>query len=119
MYADVRSALQRELSEQGTPPLVMCHVSHVYPTGAALYFTVVAAQAGDPVAQWTRAKHAAGDAITAAGATITHHHAIGTDHLRWMTAEIGELGVEILRAVKRRVDPVGILNPGKLIPPSR
>jgi alkyldihydroxyacetonephosphate synthase len=59
---------------------------------------------------------AASDAIVANGATITHHHAVGTDHRHWMPAEIGELGVQILGAVKQAVDPAGILNPGKLIP---
>ncbi|HEY9472856.1 MAG TPA: FAD-linked oxidase C-terminal domain-containing protein, partial [Mycobacteriales bacterium] len=50
------------------------------------------------------------------GGTITHHHAVGLDHRPWLTAEIGELGVEILRAVRDRLDPRGICNPGKLIP---
>ena len=52
----------------------------------------------------------------ACGATITHHHAVGTDHAPWLAAEIGELGVDVLRAVKQRLDPAGILNPGKLLP---
>ena len=52
----------------------------------------------------------------AAGATITHHHAVGTDHKPWLTAEIGELGASMLRAVKADLDPTGILNPGVLIP---
>lgn len=96
--------------------VVMCHVSHVYPQGASLYFTVLGRQSASPAAQWARAKRAACDAIVAAGATITHHHAVGTDHRDWMTDEVGELGVEVLRAVKGALDPVGILNPGKLIP---
>ncbi len=97
--------------------LVMCHVSHAYPSGASLYFTVLARQdAADPAGQWDRAKRAAGDAISAHRATITHHHAVGTDHTPWLAAEIGDLGVEVLRAVKARLDPAGILNPGKLIP---
>jgi len=108
----VTSAVQGSL---GTA-LVMCHISHVYPTGASLYFTVVAGQQADPVDQWSKAKRAAGDAIMAAGGTITHHHAVGVDHRPWMTEEVGELGVRILRAVKDAVDPAGILNPGKLIP---
>ncbi|TMC49276.1 MAG: FAD-binding oxidoreductase [Chloroflexi bacterium] len=116
LHRQVRTALERELTWEGRPPLVLCHVSHVYPTGASLYFTVVAALAEDPIAQWSRAKQVASDAIVACGATITHHHAVGIDHRDWMTAEIGALGVEILRAVKQRVDPRGILNPGKLIP---
>ncbi|MFF0631632.1 FAD-binding oxidoreductase [Nocardia sp. NPDC004151] len=100
----------------GQPALVMCHISHTYPTGASLYFTIVAKQAEDPIAGWAVAKKAAGDAIVAAGGTITHHHAIGADHRPWMTDEIGDLGVQVLRAVKNAVDPTGILNPGKLIP---
>jgi alkyldihydroxyacetonephosphate synthase len=54
--------------------------------------------------------------MVAHGGTITHHHAVGADHRPWMTAEIGDLGVAVLRAVKQTLDPAGILNPGKLIP---
>ncbi len=112
----VTEALTNALTESGTPALVMCHISHVYPTGASLYFTVVAGQRGDVAEQWRAAKMAACEAITGVGATITHHHAVGADHRPWMTAEIGELGVKVLRAVKQTLDPAGILNPGKLIP---
>jgi alkyldihydroxyacetonephosphate synthase len=56
------------------------------------------------------------EAIVAHGGTVTHHHAIGRDHVPWMTAEVGELGIEALRAVKARLDPAGIMNPGKLLP---
>ncbi len=116
LKAKVTAALTDSLTAQGTPALVMGHISHTYPTGASLYFTVVAKQLDDPITQWQRAKRAAGDAIVAAGGTITHHHAVGADHRAWMTDEIGDLGVRVLRAVKQAVDPVGILNPGKLIP---
>ena len=117
LYSAVASALRTSLSERGTPPLVMCHVSHLYPAGASLYFTFMAAQERDrEIEQWHAAKTAAGDAIVAAGGTITHHHAIGTDHARWLRAEIGEVGIELLRAAKARLDPRGIMNPGKLLP---
>lgn len=111
----VTDALVSDLTAQGTPPLVMCHISHTYPTGASLYFTVVCAQSEDPIAQWSQAKRAAGDAIVTAGGTITHHHAIGRDHLPWLDAEVGGLGLDLLGAVKHAIDPRGILNPGKLI----
>ncbi|MCP3819759.1 FAD-binding oxidoreductase [Streptomyces sp. A3M-1-3] len=116
LYDSVRQALTTTLTEAGTPPLVMCHISHVYDTGASLYFTVVSAQGEDPVAHWAPAKQAAGDAIIAGGGTISHHHGVGTDHRDWYTQEIGPLGVEILQAVKARLDPAGILNPGILLP---
>ncbi|AOW92462.1 flavoprotein [Rhodococcus sp. WMMA185] len=116
LRASVTAALTESLSAQGTPPLVLCHISHTYGTGASLYFTIVCAQNDDPIDQWGKAKAAAGDAIIAAGGTITHHHAVGVDHRPWLRDEIGDLGVTVLRAVKNAVDPAGILNPGKLIP---
>ncbi|MDP3712703.1 MAG: FAD-binding oxidoreductase [Mycobacteriales bacterium] len=115
----VRAALTDSLSGSGTGPgpVVMCHVSHVYPHGASLYFTVLARQSDtDPVGQWQRAKDDACAAIVATGATITHHHAVGTDHRAHLVDEVGALGVEVLRAVKAVLDPAGVLNPGKLLP---
>ncbi|WP_435590834.1 FAD-binding oxidoreductase [Nocardia sp. bgisy118] len=115
LKAKTTAALTDSLGAQGTPALVMCHISHTYPTGASLYFTVVAKQLDDPIAQWQTAKRAVGDAIMAAGGTITHHHAVGADHRPWLPTEVGELGIRVLRAVKRELDPAGIMNPGKLI----
>ncbi|WP_238981424.1 FAD-binding oxidoreductase [Williamsia herbipolensis] len=100
----------------GSPALVMCHISHTYPTGASLYFTVIYRMGDDPLAQWATAKADACAAIVAADATITHHHAVGADHRPYLSAEIGEVGVEMLRAVKDALDPAGVLNPGTLIP---
>ena len=116
VYDEVRGALESALAEQGTPPIVLCHISHVYETGASLYFTVAAKQNEDALAQWEKAKSAASDAMIAAGATITHHHAVGRDHKPWLAQEIGPVGVEILRAIKHGLDPAGVLNPGILIP---
>jgi alkyldihydroxyacetonephosphate synthase len=116
LKAAVTEALTSSLAESGTPALVLCHISHVYPTGASLYFTVVAGQRGNPIEQWRKAKIAASDAMMRTGATITHHHAVGADHRPWMRDEVGDLGVAVLRAVKATLDPAGILNPGKLIP---
>jgi alkyldihydroxyacetonephosphate synthase len=112
----VTETVQAAFAEAGSVSLVLAHISHVYDTGASLYFTVVGAQRGDAIAQWRSVKAAVNDVLVGHGATITHHHAVGTDHRDWMTAEVGPLGVEILRAVKAALDPAGILNPGKLIP---
>jgi alkyldihydroxyacetonephosphate synthase len=111
----VTAALTDTLSAQGTPPVVLCHISHVYETGASLYFTVLCAQTEDPLAQWQRAKEAANAAIRTAGGTISHHHGVGTDHRATYHEEIGALGVDVLRAVKATLDPAGILNPGVLL----
>ncbi|MFG1699280.1 FAD-binding oxidoreductase [Nonomuraea sp. NPDC049309] len=112
LYDAVRLALLGALGS----PLVLCHISHVYETGASLYFTVVVAQDGEPVAQWQRAKEAVNAAVVEAGGTITHHHGVGRDHVAAYGREIGPVGVRILRAVKASLDPEGVLNPGVLIP---
>jgi len=113
VYDAVKSALTSALGE-GT--LVLCHISHVYETGASLYFTVAAKQTADPVSQWMSAKGAASDAMIDNGASITHHHAVGQDHKPWLAREIGPVGVQMLRALKEELDPSGVLNPGVLIP---
>jgi alkyldihydroxyacetonephosphate synthase len=118
LYRGVGAALRSALGGLGTPPLVMCHISHLYPSGASLYFTFLArALDGRELDQWRAAKTAATDAIVAANGTITHHHAVGRDHAPWLRAEAGEHGVAALRAVKSELDPAGIMNPGKLLPP--
>jgi alkyldihydroxyacetonephosphate synthase len=115
LYAAVAGALRDTLTELGTPPAVLCHISHVYPTGASLYFTVACAQGEDPIARWGAAKAAAGEAILATGGSITHHHGVGADHRELYPREVGELGVAALRAVKRTLDPAGVLNPGIML----
>jgi alkyldihydroxyacetonephosphate synthase len=111
------AALHEAVSDALRGTLAGCHVSHLYPTGASLYFTVFArADLSDPAGQWQALKEAATGAIVAAGGTLTHHHAIGRDHAPWLVAEDGPLGAELLRAVKERCDPAGIMNPGKLLP---
>jgi alkyldihydroxyacetonephosphate synthase len=117
LHEAVGVALHAAMEARGTPAAVGCHVSHLYPAGASLYFTWMGrAEEGAELDQWRAAKTAAMDAIVAHGGTITHHHAIGRDHVPWMNAEVGELGVDALRAVKERLDPTGIMNPGKLLP---
>jgi alkyldihydroxyacetonephosphate synthase len=117
LHEAVRGALRYSLSRGKVQPLVLAHVSHVYPTGASLYFTVLAAREDDRAEeQWLTAKRMATDVIMQSGATVTHHHAVGTDHRDWMVDEIGPLGVEVVRAAKAVLDPAGVLNPGKLLP---
>jgi alkyldihydroxyacetonephosphate synthase len=116
LHREVGQAIERALRACGTPGLAMCHVSHVYESGASLYFTFLARQRdGDEVGQWRAVKRAASEAIVAGGGTITHHHGVGVDHARWMEREVGAGGLATLRAVKAEVDPAGIMNPGKLL----
>jgi alkyldihydroxyacetonephosphate synthase len=117
LHRAVAAAIADALAAEGTPGLVMCHVSHLYETGASLYFTFIARQReGAELEQWAAVKRAASGAIVAGGATITHHHAVGRDHAPWLADEVGHEGVAALRALKGELDPAGIMNPGKLLP---
>lgn len=114
VHRSVSEALRVNL---GPSAVIMCHLSHAYRDGASLYFTFLSpVRPGDEIETWHRAKSAACDAIVAAGATITHHHAVGRDHQRWMQAEVGQLGLDVLASIKDELDPTGIMNPGVLLP---
>ncbi|MGV9247741.1 FAD-binding oxidoreductase [Streptomyces sp. NPDC003710] len=91
-------------------------LTHVYPDGAAVYYTVLApARRGSEIAQWDDIKAAVSDVIMDAGGTITHHHAVGRDHRPWYDRQRPPLFARALRAAKRELDPHGVLNPGVLI----
>jgi alkyldihydroxyacetonephosphate synthase len=110
--ADVGEALARECGGG----VVSCRFTHVYPDGPAPYYTFLgAARRGDELAQWAAIKAAASGALARAGGTITHHHAVGRWHKAGYEAERSPLFGEALRAVKQKLDPRGILNPGVLV----
>jgi alkyldihydroxyacetonephosphate synthase len=116
LIADVTertTAALRDVCGGGT---VTCRLTHVYPDGAAPYFTVIApGRAGSELAQWGEVKAAASEALLTAGGTITHHHAVGRDHRPWYDRQRPELFATALRAAKSATDPAGILNPGVLL----
>lgn len=95
---------------------VTCRLTHVYPDGAAPYFTVIApGRAGSELAQWAEIKAAASEALLDVGGTITHHHAVGRDHRPWYDKQRPDLFATALAAAKRALDPAGVLNPGVLL----
>ena len=103
----------RRVCGEGT---VTCRLTHVYPDGAAPYFTVMApARRGGEIAQWDEIKAAASDAVLAHGGTITHHHAVGRDHDRWYAEQRPAPFAAALAAAKSAVDPSGVLNPGVIV----
>lgn len=104
------------MAATGSPALVTCRFTHVYPDGPAPYFTVYAAgRRGAEVAIWDQLKAAASEAILAHGGTITHHHAVGRDHRPWYDRQRPDPFALALRATKRALDPGGMLNPGVLV----
>jgi len=100
----------------GEPGMVNCRFTHVYPDGAAPYFTVVAAgRRGSELAMWDEIKAAASEVVHRHGGTITHHHGVGRDHRPWYDRQRPEPFAAALAAAKRTLDPHGILNPGVLL----
>jgi alkyldihydroxyacetonephosphate synthase len=125
-HATVMETTRRAVSEaSGVPtdgpgaPRVSCRLTHVYPDGAAPYFTVLApAVRGGEVEQWDEIKAAVSEALIDAGGTITHHHAVGRDHRPWYDRQRPAPFAAALRAAKAELDPAGMLNPGVLIDPA-
>ncbi|MCI0897139.1 MAG: FAD-binding oxidoreductase [Chloroflexi bacterium] len=112
----VRGALQDALDRVCGGGSVSCRFTHVYTDGPAPYFTFEGmGRLGAELEMYAEIKQAASDAIMAAGGTITHHHAVGRLHRPWYDQQRPELFAKALKAVKRTLDPNGVLNPGLLI----
>jgi len=102
----------------GRPGQITCRFTHVYPDGPAPYFSFHAlGRHGTLLEQWRAIKKAAGEALIAAGGTITHHHAVGRDHRPWYDRQRPDLFGDVLRAAKAALDPGGLFNPGVLVDP--
>ena len=117
--SDVRERAGEAIREAYGGGSLTCRLTHVYPDGAAPYFTVLApARRGSELEQWDEVKAVASETVIAAGGTITHHHAVGRDHRPWYDRQRPEPFADALRAAKSAVDPEAVLNPGVLIDPS-
>ncbi|HYQ15521.1 MAG TPA: FAD-binding oxidoreductase, partial [Polyangiaceae bacterium] len=105
--ADVYAAVRRGA---GRHALVLAHLSHAYPDGCSIYFTLVATRAGDPLARYDALIDSALSAALAEGATLSHHHGVGASKAHFLDAELGG-GLETLRRLRRAWDPDGLFNP--------
>jgi alkyldihydroxyacetonephosphate synthase len=117
VYDAAIGAAERRFRSLGVPGYVMCHLSHSYHSGACLYFTfgMKPSGAGDPLEQYGAVKSAIQQAFVDSGATLSHHHAVGTEHAEWLEQDISAAGVAMVRALFEGVDPGRNLNPGKVI----
>src|SRR5690606_16140445 len=102
----------------GVKGWVMCHLSHSYHSGACLYFTFayVADEQQDTIEQYDTVKRAIQQSFIDHGGTLSHHHAVGTEHSPWLEQDISAGGVAMMQGVFDAVDPKASLNPGKIIP---
>jgi len=112
LYAGIRDALAAHAQA------VLCHLSHLYSSGSSLYFTFLISGTDDQdaAARYLAAWDDAVRSCAAAGGTLTHHHGVGRLKAAYLTGELGEAGVDVLKKIKKALDPQQIMNPGVLLP---
>lgn len=115
VYDNTVEAAQRAYAQIGVSGWIMCHLSHSYHSGACLYFTFAFVHGKeDPLAEYDVVKSAVQQSFVDHGGTLSHHHAVGTEHARWLEQDISAPGVAMIDGVFAAVDPNRNLNPGKI-----
>ncbi len=116
LYVAMSDAMMTALTASGRPGIVYGHTSHAYIDGANLYmiFHGEAGSTEELPALYARVLNAAFSVCRSLGATLSHHHGIGLAKAKWLAWEFGEIGMNVLRAVQKALDPDGLLNPGKI-----
>jgi alkyldihydroxyacetonephosphate synthase len=117
LYTNVLAAAEKVYAHLGVAGWIMCHLSHSYHSGACLYFTFAFRHDGvDPLAQYEPLKNAIQQAFVDSGGTLSHHHAVGTEHAAWLELDISAPGVHMIDGLFTAMDPGRNFNPGKIIP---
>jgi alkyldihydroxyacetonephosphate synthase len=117
VYDNVAATAQRAFDALGVQGYLMCHQSHSYHSGACLYFTFAFKPADErrAIEEYDVVKSAIQQEFVDSGATLSHHHAVGTEHARWLQEDLSAPGVAMLRGLFDGVDPGRNLNPGKIV----
>jgi alkyldihydroxyacetonephosphate synthase len=117
LYDNVMAAAHGSFADLGVTGYIMCHLSHSYHAGACLYFTFAFNPSGtrEAIDEYDVVKTAIQQAFVDSGATLSHHHAVGTEHAQWLEEDISPAGVTMVRALFDGVDPGANLNPGKIV----
>jgi alkyldihydroxyacetonephosphate synthase len=116
LYKNVIAAAEKVYAQLGVPGWIMCHLSHSYHSGACLYFTFAFKHDGvDPLDQYEPLKNAIQQAFVDSGGTLSHHHAVGTEHAAWLEQDISAPGVHMIEGLFSAMDPNSNFNPGKII----
>jgi alkyldihydroxyacetonephosphate synthase len=121
LYDTVMAAAHGAFADLGVTGYIMCHLSHSYHAGACLYFTFAFNPSGtrEAIDEYDVVKTAIQQAFVDSGATLSHHHAVGTEHAQWLEEDISPAGVAMVRALFDGVDPGANLNPGKIVQVTR
>ncbi|HLM21816.1 MAG TPA: FAD-binding oxidoreductase [Propionibacteriaceae bacterium] len=116
LYNNVIAAAEKVYAQLGVAGWIMCHLSHSYHSGACLYFTFAFKHDGvDPLGQYEPLKNAIQQAFVDCGGTLSHHHAVGTEHAAWLEQDISAPGVHMIDGLFTAMDPGRNFNPGKII----
>jgi len=117
VHRRAKDAAKRAFAEIGRTGFVMCHMSHSYHAGACLYFTFafVLEEGRDELEQYDAVKSAIQQEFMDAGATLSHHHGVGTEHRRWMEEDLSPEGVALMAGLFATADPGNRLNPEKVL----
>jgi alkyldihydroxyacetonephosphate synthase len=116
LYTNVMAAAEKAFAHLGVTGYIMCHLSHSYYSGACLYFTFGFKHDGvDPLGQYERVKNAIQQAFVDSAGTLSHHHAVGTEHAAWLEQDISAPGVHMIDGLFTAMDPGRNFNPGKII----
>jgi alkyldihydroxyacetonephosphate synthase len=112
-YAGMKAAMEAAAGERGS---VYGHSSHFYHSGANLYmiFHALADDPSDTYALYERILAAAFDSCLSEGGTLTHHHGVGLAKQRWLPEDWGTAGYWLWHAIRRGIDPSGLMNSEKL-----
>jgi alkyldihydroxyacetonephosphate synthase len=114
LYEATNEAAQKAYDDLGVQGWIMCHLSHSYHSGACLYFTFAFVHGEDPLREYDQVKSAIQQSFIDAGGTLSHHHAVGVEHARWLKEDISPEGAELMRGMFHSADPHRNLNPDKI-----
>jgi alkyldihydroxyacetonephosphate synthase len=92
--------------------ICMSHCSHFYPQGTNLYFIfIMRLQSLDRYREFLTGVI---NSIVKSGGSLSHHHGVGRLLSPWMEKYLGKREMDILRAIKKQLDPKNIMNPGNM-----
>jgi len=115
MWEDLLSLWEavRKYLKSRSKTVVMVHISHVYENGANLYFTFLSPmQKEKELEEYQEYHHGIIETIIANKGSLSHHHGVGKTLGPWMEKELGKESILLMKAVKKHLDPNGIMNPG-------
>jgi len=117
LYGNVVAAARGAFETLGVRGYLMCHLSHSYHAGACLYFTFTFEPSGrgDSLEEYDTIKSAIQQTFVDSGATLSHHHGVGTEHASWLEQDISPPGVVLVRSLFDGLDSGANLNPGKIV----